>query len=115
MTRLARSRTHEPSRTMLCSISESLISTSLPSDVNGHIDADERKIADVLLRFFPQPYALAALELGDAEHLGIGPLREQNLGLGLLGLEVTHELGDALVQQVVAEVHHEGLVADEVA
>src|SRR6266550_81230 len=80
-----------------------------------HVDADEREVADRLLRFFDEAHDLAVLQLRDAEHLRIGDVRQQDLRRRLLRLELAHELRDPLVQQVVAEIHHERLVADVVA
>ena len=52
-------------------------------------------------------------QLGDAEHLRIGHARQQDLRRRLLARELLDEVGDALVEQVVAEVHHERIAADE--
>ena len=75
-----------------------------------HVDADEREVADRLLRLLDQPHDLAVAQLGDAEHLRIGHARQQNLRRRPLALELSHEVGDALVEQVVAQVHDERLV-----
>ena len=74
-----------------------------------HVDADQREVALRLLRLLDQPDDPAVVELGDAEHLRIGHARQQDLRGRLLAHELLDERGDALVQQVVAEVHHERL------
>ena len=51
-------------------------------------------------------------ELRDAEHLRIGHAREQDLRGRLLALELLDEPRDAVLEQVVAQVHHERVVAE---
>ena len=53
-----------------------------------HVDADEREVADRLLRLLDEPHDLAVVELGDAEHLRIRHPRQQDLR----GRLVRHEL-----------------------
>jgi hypothetical protein len=59
-------------------------------------------------------------QLGHAEALRVGHLLEQDLRRGRLGvgaaglLERVDERPEVLLQQVVAEVHHEVVVAEEV-
>ena len=74
-----------------------------------HVDADQRQVA--LRRRAASPPAApraAAVELGDAERLGVGDLREQDLASRGCRPELVDQLGDAVAQQVVAEVHDEG-------
>ena len=52
-------------------------------------------------------------ELGDAVVLRVGHRREQDQRVGLVLAEGGDELGDAALQQVVAEVHHERAGAEE--
>ena len=78
-----------------------------------HVDADQREVALRLLRLLDEPDDLAVRQLGDAEHLRIGHRRQQDLRRRLLAHELLDELAMPLVQQVVAEVHHERLAADE--
>src|SRR5437870_2803290 len=65
-----------------------------------HVDADQREVADWLLRLFDQAHHLAVLELRDAEHLRIGNARQKDLRRGLLFVEVADELGDSFVEQI---------------
>ena len=58
-----------------------------------HVDADERQIADRLLRLLDQPDHPAVLELRDAEHLRIGHARQQDLRRRLLALELLARTG----------------------
>ena len=58
---------------------------------------------------------MLAVELGDAVMPGVGHLGQQDQRLGLVLAEGADELGDPVAQQVVAEVHHERRVAEEVA
>ena len=78
-----------------------------------HVDAHERQIADRLLGLLDQPDHPPVLQLRHAEHLRVGHLGQQDLRGGLLARELLHEAHDALVQQVVAEIHHERLVPQE--
>jgi hypothetical protein len=47
-------------------------------------------------------------ELGDAEHLRVGHARSRSRARPAFARELLDEVGDALVEQVVAEIHHEG-------
>ena len=79
-----------------------------------HVHADEREIALRLLRFLDQPNDLAVVQLRDAEHLRIGHACQEDLRRRLLARSKSStNWRDALVQQVVAQIHHERLVADE--
>ena len=78
-----------------------------------HVDADEREVAARLLRLFDQPDDPSVGQLGNAEHLRVGHAREQDLRCRLLAVELVDEPVDALVEQVVAQVHDERLIADE--
>ena len=79
-----------------------------------HVDADERQVADPLLRLFHQTDDLPVAKLRDTEHLRVRHLGQQNLCRWSLAAELLDEVSDALVEQVVAQVHHERIVADEV-
>ena len=88
------------------------------------VDADERQVGRRVGRLLDQPHDLAvAVELGDAEAVGVGHLCEQDLAprarLRVVGVRPTSkrldEVGEVLLQQVVAEVHHEVVVGEEVA
>ena len=81
-----------------------------------HVDADEREVADRFLRLFDEADDLAVCAAAATPNIcGSGTRVSRICAAGFSRLELAHELGDALVQQVVAEVHHERLVADEVA
>ena len=53
------------------------------------------------------------VQLGDAELLRGLDVRQQDLGVRLLGQELAHERRDAALDEVVAQVHDERLAADE--
>ena len=55
------------------------------------------------------------VELGDPELLRVVHLRQQDLRVGAAALELVDQVGDAADDEVVAEVHHEVVVAEEVA
>ena len=60
------------------------------------------------------------VELGDAEAVRVGNLLQQDLrgrrlGAGAARFERVDERAEILLEQVVAEVHHEVVVAEEVA
>ncbi len=79
-----------------------------------HVDADQGEVALRLLRLLDQPHHAAVAQLGDAEHLRVGHARQQDLrGRLRRPANCSTKRPDALVEQVVAEVHHERLVADE--
>ena len=65
------------------------------------------------LRLLDEPRHAAVVELGHAVVLGVGHGREQDQRVGLLRAEGVDQLGDAVAQQVVAQVHHERRVAEE--
>ena len=78
-----------------------------------HVDAHEREVGGGLGRLLHQPRDAAVGELGHAVVLGVGHGGQQDLRVGRLLAELADQLGDAVAQQVVAEVHHEGRVAEE--
>src|SRR5262245_29470539 len=78
-----------------------------------HVDANQGKIAFRLRRLFNQPDDPAVRQFRYAEHLWIRHAREQDLRHRLFADELLHEVRDALVEQVVSEVHDERFVADE--
>ena len=45
--------------------------------------------------------------------MGVRHTRQQDLRRGLLADELVHEVRDALVEQVISEIHHERFIADE--
>ena len=57
----------------------------------------------------------SGIEFGDAELLRVVDLREQDLGVGTAALELVDQIGDATDDEVVTQVHHEVVVAEEVA
>jgi hypothetical protein len=64
-------------------------------------------VADGLLRFLHETNDLAVTQFGDTEHLRVWHAREQDLRGWCVAGEVLDEIRDALVEQVVAEIHHE--------
>ena len=78
-----------------------------------HVDADEREVRLGLRRLLGQGDDAVAVELGDAEVLGVGHRRQEDQRIGLVGLEGGDEVVDAALQQVVAQVHDERRVAQE--
>ncbi len=93
------------------------------------VHADQREIRRRVRRLLDQPHDVAPhVELDDAEVAGIVDVREQDLGgrrradfLAELRVPVTRlvepvdEAAQVVLQHVVAEVHHEVVVAEEVA
>ena len=87
------------------------------------VDADEREVRRRVGGLLDQAHHLAGVvDLGDAELARVVDVGEQDLGRGrvrLVGaalvLEPVDELGEALLEHVVAEVHDEVVVAEEVA
>src|SRR5688572_28215066 len=75
-----------------------------------HVDTDEGQIAHRLDRLLDQAHHEAVAQLGDAERLGIGHLRQQDLGRWTVALELPYEAPEVLVQEVVAQIHDERLV-----
>ncbi len=80
------------------------------------VDADQRqvaaRVAGLLLQAYDAPFGT---EFGDAEGAGVGDLGEQDAGVGAGLPELVDEFGDAADHEVVAEVHHEVVVAEPVA
>ena len=77
-----------------------------------HVDADEGHVRGRVLRLLDQAHDLLAVELGDAVAPRVGHRGQQDRGVGLVRAEGLDQLGDAVAQQVVAEVHDEGRAAD---
>ena len=79
--------------------------------VNMYTPTSARSVAG-LGGLLDQPHHPAHLagrgvgQLGDAVVLGVGHRREQDQRVGRVLAEGRHEIGDAALQQVVAEVHH---------
>ena len=79
-----------------------------------HVDADQREVGGGLRGLLDQPrHAAVGVELGDAVVLRVRHAREQDQRLGLVAAEVRHQVLDAALEQVVAEVHHERVAAEE--
>ena len=85
----------------------------LPDRVVEHVDADEGEVGLRLLRLFGQADDAAVLELRDAELRRVRNLREQDLRVAAEAPVVVHERRDPVGDDVVAEVHDEGLAAQE--
>ena len=85
------------------------------------VDADEGEVRRRVGRLLDERDDVAVgVERGDAEAVRVGHLLEQDLGRRRVGrrpgrLEGADERGEVLLEQVVAEVHHEVVVAEEVA
>ena len=83
------------------------------------VDADKRKIAWWVCRLLDKMHDVAVgVECGDAEAVRIGNLLEQDLRSGRSVaksglLKRLYEGGEVLLEQVVAEVHHEVIVTQE--
>ena len=78
------------------------------------VDAHEGEVAARLGGLLDEPRDPAAVELGDAVLAGALDLLQQDEGVGLAGREAAHERRDALLEEVVAEIHDERLVAQVV-
>lgn len=79
------------------------------------IDADQGEVALGVLGFLLQADDLArVVEFGDAEGARVLDAGEQDLGVGAVGAEPVDEAGDSADDEVVAEVHHEVVVAQVV-
>ena len=81
-----------------------------------HINADQGQIAFRLLGFFfeAQDAAAARRQLGDAELLRMGHFGQQDLRGAAELAELVDQAFDAAGDQVVAQVHDEGIVPQEV-
>ena len=89
-------------------------------DLGGeHVHADQRQVGGGRGRLLDQAHDAARRtcggvgELCDAVVLRIGHRREQDQRVGLVLAEGCDEVGDPPLQQVVAQVHHEGARAEE--
>ena len=81
-----------------------------------HVDPDEREVAARLGRLLDQPDdATFGVEFGDTELLRVVDARQQDLRVGAAALELVDQIGDATDDEVVAEVHDEVVVAQELA
>ena len=78
-----------------------------------HVDADQGHVAGRVLRLLDQPHDALAIQLGDAVGGGIVDAREQDQGVGLGAAEDLDQVGDAVAEQVVAEVHDERALPQE--
>ena len=78
-----------------------------------HVDADEREVAAGRRRLLDQAHDAVAVELGDAVVLRVRHRREQDQRVALAASEALDQLDDPALQEVVAEVHHERLIAEE--
>jgi len=77
------------------------------------IHADKGEVAARLRRLLDQPrHAAVAVQLGDAVALRVGHLLQQDQSVRTVGVEGLDEGRDALLQQVVAQVHDERVVAE---
>ena len=87
----------------------------LPDRVGEHVDADEREVGARLARLLDEPCDPAVLvELGDPELAGVVDVLQQDQRVGRLAAELVDESRDAVGEEVVAEVHDEGLAGEEV-
>src|SRR5580704_9686089 len=79
------------------------------------VHADEGQVALRLPRLLLQTnYLAGVIQLRYAEFTRIGHRREHDLSVWPLGTELLHQGGDAADDEVVAEVHDEIIVAEEV-
>ena len=78
-----------------------------------HVDADQGQVRGRVLRLLDEAHDPLAVELGDAVVLGVEHLGEQDQRVGLVAAEGLDQPGDPVAEQVVAEVHDERGVADE--
>lgn len=79
------------------------------------IDTDERQIALGFLRLLLQRrHPALGVELRDTEGGGVGYLGQQDLRIGPVRAELLHQTGDPADDEVVAEVHDEVVVPQEV-
>ncbi len=85
----------------------------LQDRVVEQVDAYERQIGDVLPRLLDEPNDALAVEHRDPEPLRLRDLREEDLGVGTVPLELAHESGEALEEHVVAQIHQERLPPHE--
>ena len=78
-----------------------------------HVDADQGQVAARLGRLLGQPHHPAVLQLGHAVRLRVGHALEQDHRVAGPGAEAVDQLGDAVAQEVVAEVHDERRAGQE--
>lgn len=79
-----------------------------------HVDADEREVARRVVGLFDQSRDVSlVVDLRDSELPGIVDVLEGDTRPVVAGLEAFDQFRDPLVQDVVAEVHDEVVVADE--
>jgi hypothetical protein len=80
------------------------------------VHPDQRQIALGLRRFLLQADELArAVEFRDPELPRVGHLRQHDVGVRPGCPELLHQRRDAAHDEVVAQVHHEVVFAEEVA
>src|SRR5215217_7379662 len=79
-----------------------------------HIDADEGKIADRLARLLHQPLDSAILHHGYAESLRIWYPLEQHLAVIATGDIFLYKGREAPFDHVIAQIHHEAVIAQEI-
>src|SRR5918996_1161916 len=78
------------------------------------VHADQRQVGDPLLRLLDEPDHTVPLEHGHPEPLRLADLGQEDLRVRRVPLEPLDEAGDPLEEHVVAEVHHEVVVTEEV-
>ena len=69
------------------------------------IDPDQHQVGLRMLRLFLEPGQATVAQFRHAEPLGLADFRQQQQRVRLLTLELLDEGGDAVEDQVVAEVH----------
>ena len=88
------------------------------------VDADEGEVGRRVVGLLDEPHDVAVgVELGDAEAVRVGDLRRAGSGRPAASVAAgvgprskrVDERGEVLLEQVVAEVHDEVVVAEEVA
>ena len=80
-----------------------------------HVDADQRQVRARLARLLDQLRdAAVVVQLGHAVVLRLVDRRQHDLGVPVAGLEAADQVADAALDDVVAQEHHEAIVAQEV-
>ena len=78
-----------------------------------HVDAHQRQVRRRRLGLLDESHHLAVAQLGDPELARVGHPRQQDLAIGLLLAEALHQGGELFPDQVVPQVHAEGVRSDE--